>query len=146
MSQMRKDDFEYSMCRFIVEVIKIKTGEDYPGHTLYQFCIAIQKYLFSKGLKWKLIEGDFDQLRTVLDNTMKERAQQNIGTVVKRAEMISLEHEKSLWDSGLLGESNPEQLRDTVLFLIGLNVGLRAGDEQYNLRRDGKIPSQFQFK
>ena len=141
-----KQDFEYSMCRFIVEVVKIKNGTDYPGCTLYQLCVAIQKFLFSKGLKWKLIEGEFDKLRTVLDNTMKERAQQSIGTTVKRAQMLGYEQEKHMWDSGILGEDNPEKLRDTVLFLIGLNIGLQAGDEQYNLRHNGDIPSQLQFK
>ena len=51
-----------------------------------------------------------------------------------------------MWDNGILGEWNPEQLRDTVLFLIGLHVGLHAGDEQYSLWCDGHIPSQIQFK
>ena len=89
VTNLQKEDFEYSMCHFIVEVVKVKSGDDYPGHTLYQLCVSIQKFWFSKGLKWKLIKGSFDKLHTVLDNTMKERAQQNIGTVVKRAQMIN---------------------------------------------------------
>ena len=52
-----------------------------------------------------------------------------------------------LWEKGILGDSNPTQLRGTVLFLLGMNVGLRAGDEHYNLRHDSSdLPSQLQFR
>ena len=44
-------------------------------------------------------------------------------------------------------KKNPDQLRRTVLFLLGLNVGLRAGDEHYALRRDApNSPSQLTFR
>ena len=77
---------------------------------------------------------------------MKERAQNNIRTVVKRAQMISLDVQTTMWEQGILGEETPDKLRSTVLFLTGLNVGLRVGDKQYNLHRDGVILSQLQFK
>ena len=52
-----------------------------------------------------------------------------------------------MWDQGYLGESSPTQLRETVIFLLGIYVGLRAGDEHYNLRRDtNDLPSQLSFK
>ena len=64
-----------------------------------------------------------------------------------QANMISYEFEDNLWDTGVLGEDTPDKLRSTVLFLIGLNVGLRAGDEHYNLRRDSpELASQFSFQ
>ena len=44
--------------------------------------------------------------------------------------------ENHLWDNGFLSEESPEKLRNTVLFLIGINVYLRAVDEHYGLRRD----------
>ena len=45
------------------------------------------------------------------------------------------------------GGDNSVQLHDMVLFLLGINVGLRAGDEHYNLRSDRpELPSQLQFK
>ena len=53
----------------------------------------------------------------------------NIGTVTKQAKFISMEHENKLWEKGVLGEDTPDKLRSTVLFLIGVNVGLRAGDD-----------------
>ena len=129
-------------------MVKVKDGSDYLGRTLYQFCIAIQKYLFSNGLKWKLIEGgEFDCSRNVLDNIMKERAAQGIGMTCRRAELLSFDEENRLWNESILGEENPDQLRCTVLFLLGMNVGLHVGDEQFNLRRHSpQLPSQLQFR
>ena len=55
---------------------------------------------------------------------MKERALMNLGTVKKQANVISTEFEAHLWDSGILGEDNPDKLRSTVLFLLGIHLGL----------------------
>ena len=61
--------------------------------------------------------------------------------------MISLEVEEKLWSSGILGDDTPDRLRNTLLFVIGLYVRLRAGDEHYAFRHDTpKLPSQIQFK
>ena len=60
------------MCKFLAKVVKVKDGSEYPGCTLYQLVVSIQKYLFMHGLKWKLVEGDFDDLRCTLDNLMKD--------------------------------------------------------------------------
>ena len=122
---------------FIPEVTKLKDGSDYPGKTLYEMVTLIQKYLHQHNVLWKLFDDpQFLEVRTVLDNVMKERAKQNIGTVTKKAEFISMEFEDELWKKGVLGKDTPDKLRDTVLFLLGVNIGLRAGDEHYDLRRD----------
>ena len=77
VDQLDKDNFEYSMIRFIPEVTK-KTGEAYPGRTLYQLCSSIQKYLNVNKIPWKLVKGnDFQEMQVVLDNVMKERAEAN---------------------------------------------------------------------
>ena len=81
---------------------------------------------------------DFKNFRVILDNVMKERALLNIGMVKKKAQFIPLSYEDTLWSKGILGEHNPEILRNTVLFLIGIHCSLRAGDEHYDLRRDTK--------
>ena len=110
--------------------------------------VAIQKHLNHSGINWKLVEGnDFVQLRVVLDNVMKERTAKNIGTTRRQAEFIPSSFEDKLWSQGILGEDSPDKLRNTVLFLLGMNVALRAGDEHYDLRRNCESkPSQLQFK
>ena len=41
--------------------------------------------------------------------------------VKKQAEVITYDFENELWSKNLLGESNPDKLRDTVMFLIDIN-------------------------
>ena len=110
--------------------------------------VSIQKYLNQKDIPWKLIEDpEFLDVKTVLDNVMKERARMNIGMIKKQAEFISLDYENKLWRSGTLGEDTPDKLRDTVLFIIGINLALRAGDEHYDLCRESPtLPSQLSFE
>ena len=121
------EQFKFALCKFLAEVTKVKDGSEYPGRTLYHMVVAIQKYLNEKGLDWKLIDGnEFKDNRTVLDNQMKQKASKNIGTVVKQAEVISMEFEENLWKRGLLGEETPDKLCNTVLFLLGINLGLRS--------------------
>ena len=145
---LTKANLCYSLCCFIPEITKLKDGSLYPGCTLYQMIIAIQRYLSENGLNWKLIEGcEFSSVKTVLDNVMKERARDNIGTVKRQANVVTYDYEEMLWKKDILGEQNPDQLRQTVMFLIGINCGLRAGDEHQDLRRDGiDKPSQFSFQ
>ena len=78
---------------------------------------------------------------------MKERAANNIGMVKRQAEYINTKIEEDLWNKNILGEETPDQLRDIVVFMLGLNLALRAGDEHYDLRRNSDLkPSQLQFK
>ena len=146
--KLDKINLEFALSKFIAEVTKVKDGSDYLGRTLYQMIVSIQKHLNESGCNWKLVDGpDFGSLRNVLDNVMKERAANNIGLVKRQAEYISLDFEDKLWNYGILGEDSPDKLRDTVLFLLGINLALCAGDEHYDLRHntDNK-PSQLAFK
>ena len=36
-------------------------------------------------------------------------------------------------ESGVLGEDTPDKFKNTVLFMVGINWGLRVGDEHYKL-------------
>ena len=148
LDRLGKENLEFALCKFIAEVTKVKDGSDYPGCTLYQMCVSIQKHLNQGGLNWKLVEGDeFRDLHVVLDNVMKERAAQSIGLVKRQAEYISFEYEDRLWNENILGEDTPDKLCDTVLFLLGMNLALRAGDEHYDLRCQSEVkPSQLSFK
>ena len=148
LGSLTKENLNHALCYFIPEVTKVKGEGLYPGPTLYQLVVAIQKYLILNKLQWKLVDGiDFEESRTVLDNIMQERTCMNIGVKKRQAMVISYDTENELWERGILGEETPDKLRDTVLFLIGINVLLRAVDEHYNLRRDmPSEDSQIQFE
>ena len=41
--------------------------------------------------------------------------------------MITQEQENYLWEHGFLGSENAELLRDTLVWVLGVNFALRAG-------------------
>ncbi|XP_046550188.1 zinc finger MYM-type protein 2-like [Haliotis rubra] len=60
---------------------------------------------------------------------MKALVRQGIGITKRQAKVITEEEEDILWAKSLLGSDSPQQLSDTLIYLIGLNFALRAGDE-----------------
>ena len=123
------------ICRFICEVKKVNSDENYPGRTLYQMVCSLQNHLKKNECDWKLVHtnNEFQKFQRVLDKVMQERSAQNLGMVKKQAQIISLEFENTLWEKGILGEDTPDKLRSTILYILGVNCGLRAGDEHYAL-------------
>ena len=150
LNTLTKENLASALCRFIPEVTKQKGDGQYPGRTLYQMVCAIQKHLNVNRLPWKLLEGEgsvFGEVRIVLDNIMKERTAANVGVSKKQAGVITFEMENRLWSQGVLGEDSPDKLRNTVLFLVGMNVTLRAVEEHYYLRCEMPTRcSQLQFE
>ena len=86
------------MCRFVPEVTKVKVDGPFPGKTLYQMAVAIQKYLLINKIMWRLFESiEFIDLQTVLDNVMQECAAMNVGVTKRQAQVISYVTEQELW-------------------------------------------------
>ena len=78
---------------------------------------------------------------------MQECAVMQLGTFTKQAQVISMQVEEKLWNTNVLGENTPDKLHNTVLYLVGVNCALRAGDEHYNLHRQGGCTTlQFSFE
>ena len=132
LSEMTKDEINYTVSRFIMEICK-KNGEKYPGCSLKQIVLCLQFYLNKFGVNWKLLaDPDFMQLRNTLDNTMKDTAKSGIGLTVKKAQEITLDEGELLWKSEL-GSDNPRKLLHTVFYLLGLKFALRGRKEHREL-------------
>ena len=111
-------DVNQLLCQFIA-VVRKDGGERYP-------LLKAGKLVFF---------GDeiFEKLRKSLDIEMKISAQKKLGLKPRQALVVSEEIENFLWDKSFLGNSNPEVLLRTTFYLIGLNFGMRAGDERRKL-------------
>ncbi len=128
------DYLKNTICLFLSEVRRAD-GKEYPGPSLYNIVVMLQLHFDRQGKTWKLLDDpQFCCIKNTLDNLMKQRSLARITQPVKAAEPITLEDEETLWDMKVLGEDDPEQLRDTVLFLVGLTFVLRGGKEQRALR------------
>ena len=84
LSEMTKDEINYTVSRFIMEICK-KNGEIDPGCSLKQIVLCLQFYLNKFGVNWKLLSDPYHmQLRNTLDNTMKDTAKSGIALTVKK--------------------------------------------------------------
>ena len=123
------------VCDFIVEIRK-KNGEQYPGSSLYDLLSGLRLFLqWEKGFDEKLMSETFKEIHNTLDHVMKERAMAGVGANRPEREFVSHDHEEILWSKNVLGESNPDQLRWTIFFLIGSRFGLGGRKEHHDLRR-----------
>ena len=124
--RLDKMNLIHALCYFIPEVTK-KSGEFFPGKTLYQIVVGIQKHLQIHKITWKLIKDPgFIDVKTVLDNVMKDQAALNLGLVSRQADLITYEMEQKLWEKNLLGTNTPDKLRTTCYFYMGLRFFLRS--------------------
>ena len=129
--------------RFVREVKKLD-GSEYPPNTVRELVIMIQMHLHENSVFWKLLDQpQFLTLRNVVDNTMKERHCAGLGKR-RSSDIISLDHENKLFNRGVLGDSSPEQLLKTVIYMVGMHCALRGGSEHSNLRRP-ECDSQITF-
>ena len=134
----------FAIPHFITEVKKLD-GTDFLGRTLYDIVICIQFHLENIGFTWKLLNQEtFKDVRFTLDNMMKICTQQGIGISVCQASVLSAIDEEELWEKCLLGWSNPANLLNTVVYLVGKGFSLCVGKEHHSLR-SLEFNSQFQY-
>ena len=144
VNSITMESLKFAMCRFLTEVKKMD-GTNFPGKTLYDIVVCVQFHLETLGFTWKLInENMFRDLKFTLDNLMKERTARGIGNSVKRAQILTAFDEEYLWNVGLLGDHDPDTLLNTMVFVIGKGIALRAVKEHQALRAP-PFSSQLSF-
>ena len=116
---MSDEELNRTLALFVCEVRKID-GSRYPPNTLHGIVASIQHYLKGKGRAVRLFNDDkFAYLRDALDAMMKESPSSGLGLTTKQGEVITLDEEEELWGKGVLGDSNAQQLLDTMVYLFG---------------------------
>jgi hypothetical protein len=129
--------------KFVLEV-RTKSGKEYCPDSLYQLCCGLLRSLREANrAEVNLLEDpEFAAFRGVLDGQMKRQNATGKYIQKKKASVITIEMEESLWEKGLLGNHSPRTLLDTLVYLIGLNFALRSGEEHRRLRFE---PSQIKI-
>ena len=143
LTSISNDELNHFLSRFVNEV-RNKDGGYYHGGTLYSLCSGIQHFVREKrGITTVSAEPldiykdpCFEFFRRCFDSVLKELHSNGIGARKKQADVISSDTEEELWIRGCLGEDKPQQLLDTMIYCLGLNLALRSGKEHRDLRAD----------
>ena len=127
-----------ALCKFVMEIRK-HNSDNYPPNSFHEIICCIQMYLCTKKvvlyllyILYLLYESDpiFGDLYNVMDNVMKQSVSEGLG-VVKSATPISLSLEEEMWNTGMLGEHQPKQLSDMIIFLLGLNLARGCVEQKH---------------
>ncbi len=139
LEDMEDQDLCDNLCKFIVEVCKV-SGEPYP------IVIMLQMYLETKGRHVWFLDPQsikFVKVCNTLDNRMKCLSREGYITPKSKAQVIALSQEEKLWSNRLLGDHTPERLVYTVLYLLGVQFALQAGEEHKSLKFGKQLSVQF---
>ena len=124
------------LCCFVQETKK-ENGLPYPATTLRSLLAAFQRILHSNKVPVNIFDKSdlrFLDLHMTLDTVCVSLRKQGVGTEVKHAAVIPLDHEDILWQKGILGVDTPESLLRTVFYTVGLQFSLRGGQEHRDLK------------
>ena len=107
-----------------------------PPQWLHHISAGLQRHLRENGKQIDLFSGpDLSPFKaTTLDGEMKRLQSKGLGSIKKQAEVITEEGGDLLWQTGQLGDSNLQQLLDTIVFYCVLHFSIRSGKEHRQLR------------
>lgn len=92
--------------------------------------------MLKKNVKYQFLNGvEFLPIRNGLDNAMKKLQKKGLGHNPRKAEVISYLMEEELWNREILCLTGPPiKIFRSLVFILGLNLGLRTGEHR-ELRR-----------
>ena len=105
-------------------------GTEYKPNSLQSYLSAIKCHLNELGIDIKKL----DMTSKVVVAKKKELKSLGKGNFQNHAAGLSIENEERLWESGALGDSDPEALVHTVWFLATKCLGFRGCHEARQLK------------
>lgn len=139
------DEELYLLLPLFFTFVKRQDGEEYQSDTIFSIACGLMKYFEINGKNFQLLSGEqFKSVRNVISNTMRKKVVAGVGLFKKKADPIPPPIEEQLWENGHLGTDTPQKLLRTMFWLIGVNFGLRGGQEHRSLTMDNfKICSGY---
>ena len=126
-----------NISRYIVET-RAKNGAVYPPSTLHSLLCGLLRHMraINPGCPNFLDRKDyrFAKLHNTLDSLFNKLHSQGVGRQIKKAEVLSIEDERLLWESGTLNTSTPKGLLNAAFFTVGKMFCLRGGQEHRFLK------------
>ncbi|XP_033736605.1 uncharacterized protein KIAA1958-like [Pecten maximus] len=123
---------------FFIGEVRSEAGSEYRPNTIYELVVSIQHHFRTNGRFISFLDDQsFAGMKAVLDSKMKELSKKGMGLQRRQADVISQVQEEDMWRTNILGSDAPQKLLDTMVFMIGLNFALLAGQEHRNLRFGG---------
>jgi Domain of unknown function (DUF3504) len=124
------------LCNFVLS-LRRKDGNEYTSGTLFSIITSMQKYFEIHGRPISFLnDPNFNELKNCLDNSMHKFTKEGYGLQKRQANVITKKQENELWERGILGIDEPEKLLHSMFWTVGVNFGLRGGDEHRNLTRE----------
>lgn len=133
---MDSQTMAYWLERFVVEMRK-KDGAEYPPKSVHLILCGLLRHIRDKGVYDKNLldekNTEFAGFQKVADAQMRSLIDKGLGCDIKRADPILPHQEEKLWEKGVFGKENGEQLQLTMFFYASKLFGLRGCDEHHSL-------------
>ena len=111
-------------------------GTSYEPDSLTSFHRSIDRHLREDLKKHYSIIRDpqYSSSRETLKAARKSLKKSGKGNKSKAADPLATHDFEQLWESGELGENNPESLQNTIWLMLCMHMGMRGQDEHRKLR------------
>ena len=94
----------------------------------------LRRYLKEKGYAKDIVNDEcFAGADRVLEDNARNLRETGLGKRPNRACSLTEEEENILWDCGLLGDSSPKALLNTMWLLLCQHFGLRGRQEHHDM-------------
>lgn len=124
---------------FFLAEIRTKQKEPYRALSYLEFCLCLQSYLkiHERDCRF-LVEPKFSSIRNALDNVMKIRQREGRGNNPKKADVVSREVEKMVFEY-LADDSSPKKVIQSLIYTLGINLMLRSGEHRSLSRNNFEV-------
>ena len=133
IAQVPKSELDGILQQFYAELMKCD-GEEYEPESLKVMQAALDRRLREEGCSYSILkDADFSNSRKVLNGKAIVLQEKGKGKRPRKADPLTEKEEEHLWNSGVLGTSNPTSLNYTVFFLFSQHFGTRGRQEHHQL-------------